>query len=331
MTYRRANGSMVNETVEAADRAGCFAQMKARGIAPTNVKEDGQVRQAGRSSGRNQAKTMGGGSAPRGRALPWVMCAFVLILAGGVLWWLGRDSPQPTQNEVPIPKKSSSLAKEVKPAKAPKPVEQVPVAEPVVPPLKRELTTKEKLERLEISLTNAYKAAEARKIRFIPSKRRQNRIFTEIADLQVERLLSIEPGRIFLGTVNYDRFEENFKKALETPITVEPDDSEKVRAMKEAVIETRKDLKRRMDAGEDIGKVMRETEDELHRLASYRFNLETELRKARGDGSFSGEDLKDYVEAANSILRQNGLPELKFPEIWYQNAKLRQMQGEKQK
>ena len=39
VTYRGADGAPVTETVEAANRTDCLAQLKARGIAPTNVKE----------------------------------------------------------------------------------------------------------------------------------------------------------------------------------------------------------------------------------------------------------------------------------------------------
>ena len=42
VTYRGADGAVRTEAVEAASRADCFAQMRARGIMPTGVKSGGK-------------------------------------------------------------------------------------------------------------------------------------------------------------------------------------------------------------------------------------------------------------------------------------------------
>ena len=53
VTYRGADGALVTEAVEAANRAECFAQMKARGITPMGVKEGGSVSRRERRSRRD--------------------------------------------------------------------------------------------------------------------------------------------------------------------------------------------------------------------------------------------------------------------------------------
>jgi hypothetical protein len=319
VTYRSSSGEKRECSIEAADRNDCFTKCKAKGIAVVSMKvESGKLRAGG-------SETRHGGSkhSTLNRKLSAVA---VVLLAIGVGFWLWNGKDIKENDKTPAVKKANVSKPKVTKRPVEKPAD--PGTNEVVRTIvKRELTTQEKLDRLEQSLTNAYKAAAAKKIRFMPSKRRQNRIFTEISDLQIQRLLSIEPGRLALGAPNYDRFVENFRKSLNTPIVINEDDSEETKMMKEAVIETRKDLERRMNAGEDIAQVMKDTEAELQRMASYRLNLEFEMRKARHDGDFSSDDLKDYVQAANTMLKENGLPELKFPEMWYQNAKLRQMKG----
>ena len=53
VTYRGADGALVTDAVEAANRAECFAQMKARGITPMGVKEGGSVSRRERRSRRD--------------------------------------------------------------------------------------------------------------------------------------------------------------------------------------------------------------------------------------------------------------------------------------
>ncbi len=270
-------------------------------------------------------------SPPKGTPIPrkrlnfrlvGVLAGVIVVVASIMAWLLIAPTPTPTPTTEP--------AKVIKPRKVPKPapkakpgVKQMPkkpqeVMQPVVAPANPPLS------RHEQSLTNAYRLAAEGKIRFIPNRRRETRIFTETSDLQIERLLSIQPGQLVLVTLNYDRFEENFRKSLKTPIVVKPTDSEEVKAMKEAVQEVRDDFERRMNAGEDIAAIMRETDKELRRLSQYRFNLETEIRKARSNPDLTEENMRDYVEAANKMLSDNGLPELKYPEMWFRNRRLHQ-------
>ena len=53
VTYRGADGALVTEAVEAANRSECFAQMKARGITPMGVKEGDSVSRRERRSRRD--------------------------------------------------------------------------------------------------------------------------------------------------------------------------------------------------------------------------------------------------------------------------------------
>ena len=125
VTYRGADGALREERVEAAGRAECFAQCRAQGIAPLSVKEGG-----GRDGARPSRAGYHAHPTPhtpqpstrnRLKAVPYVLSvAFVALIGGGVWWWMRRDGGvAPCQPDTP---KKAALAKEVKPAAAPKPV-----------------------------------------------------------------------------------------------------------------------------------------------------------------------------------------------------------------
>ena len=139
-------------------------------------------------------------------------------------------------------------------------------------------------------------------------------IFYHPAERQVARLLSIEPGKVFVGNGSYGpKFIESFKQSLVQPTLVTKDDDDETRALKRLVNEVKADLKERMDAGEDIVQIMRDTEQELRALAAYRQNLKLDLAALRFDESVSEADYADYVAAANKMLKDRGMKGLSAP------------------
>ena len=106
VAYRSADGAMVTDVVEAANRTECMAQMKARGIVPVSVKESGACK------GRNSAPTHGAprsASVAKGRGnvqshkmLSWVGVVVLLaIICGGVWWWQSsRVNVKPPESEI---------------------------------------------------------------------------------------------------------------------------------------------------------------------------------------------------------------------------------------
>lgn len=158
--------------------------------------------------------------------------------------------------------------------------------------------------------------AKPKTFRIVKPNNRGKKLFHNISDVYISRLVNSTPGHAIIGTMNYDRFAEQFKKSLSTPITIDEDDTPEEVAAKQNVMETRKELKRMLDDGEDIAQVMRETEAELRRLYNYRHNLSQELASTFRERKFNADDMQDYVTAANKILSDNGMEPLKHPEFW---------------
>ena len=173
-----------------------------------------------------------------------------------------------------------------------------------------------------LTATNTPKAS-SQKFRIVrhPNSQKKN-LFREKSDQRISRLLSVEPGGFLIGTFSYKGFKEQFLRSLNTPIVVTEEDSPKDAALKRAVLETRADLKARLDAGEDIEQVMEETEKELRRLSNYRTELVRQINRDKREGKFSAADMKDYVEAVNVLLKEKGIKPLEHPEMFYRNVKV---------
>lgn len=181
-----------------------------------------------------------------------------------------------------------------------------------------------------IVTTNASSIIE-RKTGYRVVRSKAKRVFHTMADVCISRVINAKPGHPIIGTMNYDRFPDLLKKALETPITIDKDDSDEDKELKKAVIETRKELKEAMDRGEDVAQIMRESEQELRRLYQYRANLSKELGAAMRENKYSAKDMQDYVDAANKLLKDNGMAPLKHPQLWIRSLRLQESQSVKEK
>ena len=144
----------------------------------------------------------------------------------------------------------------------------------------------------------------------------RKRVFAHSAEHEIARLLSIEPGRFFVGGGNYGpRFVESFVKSIEQPTLPTADDEEETRALKKLVNEVKADLKAKMDAGEDIVQIMKDTERELRSLSMLQQNMQKELVALRLDESVSEQDYYDYVDAANKMLQERGMKGISSPKF----------------
>ena len=151
------------------------------------------------------------------------------------------------------------------------------------------------------------------------------KIFKNSADRMIAILLNTEPGQMFVGGFKYDKgFTKRFLKALETPITIDANDSEEVKLVKEAVKETRQDLKKRLDNGEDIAQTIYEAQKELQELGAYKNELRLQLEKLSRERDMTEKDMDDYLRAANDMLESRGCSKLTMPELMRRSIRMRE-------
>ena len=113
--------------------------------------------------------------------------------------------------------------------------------------------------------------------------------------------------------IPYDwRFDKSLAKSFAEEIEFLPEDTQEERQIKEDVIAAKKELKIAIARGEKASDIMNEARKELLRLYRYRDNLEQEIKLKRDSGEMSEADVKDYIDAANSLLERNGIKPLKM-------------------
>ena len=218
----------------------------------------------------------------------------------------------------------------VVPAKAenPKPIaEAVPAKAPRAAPeaaeRRRQLTPLEKA-RLAPMHTNAYGYVINRPHTKVIHTNDQalamlseaERVFSNTADRKIASLLTIEPGEMLVGDPSrlFGRgFRRKFLESLEQPELILETDSEDVRALKQAVIDAKADLKARMDAGEDVCEVMLQAYREAQEIGLYRENLKAEVSRLARDRALGEDEVKDFVAAANKMLSGRGAKPLTMP------------------
>lgn len=144
----------------------------------------------------------------------------------------------------------------------------------------------------------------------------ESKVFDNHCDREIAVLLNSPPGAMRIGPANpyNEKFTKGFLKSLETPIIISPDDSEEVAALKRAVRETKIELKARYDAGEDIAKIMNDTNRQMKELALYKEELRRMVAKESRSGK-SAEEVSDLYAAANKMLADRGVAPLRVPSM----------------
>lgn len=311
--HRAKDGHIVEITVEAADRNGVFAELARRGISAISVTE-GEAKPT-RRRGSTSSKRSGSGSWCR-LALPVLV---VLVAVGGGLWWFMRGGAASQDEQA---HKTKGLIASHTPSKA-----GAKDGSSGETGTGGSDVTSEAIAAGAVSNETATAASKPqKKFRVIRKDEGKKKLFHNIADIYISRVVNSQPGNLVVGTINYDRFPEQFRKALEEPITIDDDDTPEDIAKKQAVIDTRAELKQMLDDGVDIAEVMREAEAESRRLWNYRRTLHLELAKAMQEGKFNSDDMQDYVDAANMMLKDNGMEPLKYPQFWVR--RMRQQEAE---
>ncbi len=148
--------------------------------------------------------------------------------------------------------------------------------------------------------------------------------FKHRCEREIASVLNIEPGTWMMKKVLFgDKFDKDLAAALEDPIEFKADDTDEIRAMKEAVADTKKELAERMKNGETASEIMNTTISELYALGEYKRNLEEQVGEIRRDSAYSEQDVEDIVTAANEMLAAKGLPPMRMPNMIIRRASLK--------
>ena len=259
----------------------------------------------------------------KGRPLARGLLAALVVVVGGVLAFYficGQSESVAPGASHPVEKKRGKIAETTpaKPTAKPKAEKPKPkAAAPVEKPHPKIPTYRD--ERGILRYEGGARAPDpTRKVNPpLNIHAHERKIFKHNAEEHIAIVLGMKIGEPVIGDFTYDdRFVKSFKESLDEPIEILDTDSEQDREMKEAVIETKKELKERMDAGEDVAQIMNDTMDEFRRLGRYRHELQVQLAEIRNDTEkYSDQDVADFTAAANQMLEKEGIPPIKMPRL----------------
>lgn len=239
-----------------------------------------------------------------------LVAALALVAALGLAVWL---AVRPDRGPVPIP------------ASGPVPAGKAPaVGTGPAPADGRQAETNEKQrlpktyrdERGVLRYEGGLRVPEQRPLtKPIELGAHRPKVFRHAAEEHISWLLDMRIGEPVIGDYAYgEAFARSFRESLKEPVRILDTDDARTRELKAAVQETKEDLKRRMEAGEDVAKVMNETLNEFRRLARYRHELQTQLHEICADAEkYTDADVGDFTKAANELLEREGLPPLTMP------------------
>ena len=325
VTYRDSDGVRRDKIVDSENRAGCMAACRAQGITPLSIRE-------GACASHHRA-------VKSRRAVLLLLAVLLVVCAGAVWWFLSRreEVPQPAEAPQRVKRTTPDVKRPERPkrkdevqtaavhvAEAPKPVRIDPNARP---------------EKVGETVNGYIKLPSGRLHKVVgvvtnnsaQAMRGKYAIFEYNCDNEIACYLSLKPGDAIFGTMKYNgKFKEEFLKSLETPIVINPDDSEEDKALKRSVRDAKIQLKAALDNGEDIEKIMADTRRELQDMARYKMDLKRHLYDLQRDGKVKTvEDLQDVVDAANKMLEEKGIAPMKFGPLVRQKM-LMELQKEKE-
>lgn len=302
VTYRGKDGSPVEDSLEAESRAALFSEITKRGIRATRVEECPRGRCGAACNARYRGRPFLRHAVIVG--VVGILCAFICLFRDDS----GRADSAKDAERLGIADEAPSIAPNHHHA-------------PSQAASFRECEDGD-ARRAE---TNGFSRAKLAKWRF---RHRQPAAWTNDSskveppeyatfDFQSEKeiicLLTVEPGDMLLGDGDYGPgFERDFLKSLTRPIIVSKDDTLERTEWKRMMIEAKRDLKARMDAGESISEIMSATRREFQRMADMKGFLADELRSLRNKEGVTVQEVNTCIEAANLVLEAKGVSRLKI-------------------
>lgn len=255
----------------------------------------------------------------------------VVVGASAAVYFLMR-APAPVSEEVEIAETSNAIA-EVAPD-----LDQHVNAEAVTTPQVEEVKPPKPRPPQRVGeLRDGYRLLPSGKLHRVlgivtntpPKMSVSEKTFKHSADVELGHLLMVEPGEDLLGDSEgmYSGFRKELEEALSEPIEYTNEDTELQRELKDGVKELRNELIARMNAGEDVEKIMTDTRNQLKELALYREDLEEQVKRlASTDGEMTQKDYEDLVDAANKMLEERGSKPMELPSSLKRTLRIRQVE-----
>ena len=133
-------------------------------------------------------------------------------------------------------------------------------------------------------------------------------IFRHSAENTLAGLLSMKAGDALVGEPDYQgAFAESLRRSLKEPIKIEETDTPEEAELKQAVIEAKEELRKAMERGEDVEKILLDARRECQDMARAKQLMMSDVYHFVDKKAVTQEDVETYVEAANRLLESKGI------------------------
>lgn len=324
VTTRNADGSLIDRAYTANDRADLFKKLAADGLSAVRVREG--------ALGKKPRRVKSGGAPSKGRGL--IAAAIVILGVCAAVWFLMPKTEKPV--EVKKEPKKEVKVEPVKPIKA-KPVKKEEVKEEKPKRVTKKGTPipdrVQKDEHGVYRYPNGQRWVDPKNLNIVKHPK-PRLLFKHTSENQIAVMLRLDPARMAPFLIGRrmpygDRFIKDFVDSLDDTVVYDKNDTPEEAELRKAVLETKAELKAAMDRGEDIAKIMNDTQKELDRLCQYHNDLKKLVKEAVDNPEFSDKDVEDYVTAANEMLKKQGLNGLTMPNLVNRQARLLMMSERK--
>ena len=323
VTTRNADGALEERAYTAEDRADLFKKMAADGVTAVKVQEG--------VAGKKPRKAM---KAAPSKYRGLVAATIVVLGAGAAFFFLMPKS----ENSLEVKK---DVKRQIKPAIADVAKTNLEVKAEVKEEQPKRVTKKGTPipDRVQKDKKGVYRYPTGQRWvdpndLNIVKHPKPRLLFKHTSENQIAVMLRLDPARMAPFLIGRrmpygERFVKDFIDSLNDTIVIDKNDTPEEAELRKAVLETKADLKAAMDRGEDIAKIMNDTQKELDRLCQYHNDLKKMVKEAIDNPKFSDEDVEDYVNAANELLKKQGLNGLTMPKLVNRQARLLMMSERK--
>ena len=286
-TYRDEKGAVRTGTVDAANRAALFSELRGRGISPLSVKEGGDKPLTKKSIGLQQKA---------------VLCALacLVLLVGVSLIFVTRDGTGPTNGSARTKGVGTTVVKAKTGAAQAEASNMVPRVTANI----RDSSAKAAAANV---VTSEVQAPELPSIGTnLPpqSAPLPPPTFDTASDQVIAMAIQADehgmPPMPLSGSL-----EREFLESLKKEIVILDTDDEQTRSLKESVKATRAEIKKLMDEGMTFNQIMQEHQKLANENAKIRDDATLELKKILDSGDVEG--AKAYKRRINLALDQMGI------------------------
>ena len=239
-----------------------------------------------------------------------VAAAAYFVLRGGRGGQSPGEQPEPSGSKIAEVAPATNRAESVKPPSKPLTAEEKRLKE--IAEIEARYAGKEMPNGIA---THLYYLKNPPKIS-ITTKRPYD-CFAYTAERSIASLVLAEPGTEFLDQLEFGaRFDNEFVNALLAKNEPAEGDDEKTVAMKAAVDEAKHEIARICrEEGKKPSEVMNEYAKMMYDLGKFERNIREMVSEARRNPELSDDDVIDFLEAANKLREERGLPPFKIPSL----------------